>query len=159
MRGRGATPGTDDPVKLKLLGESDFPHQGQIDFVDNAISQSSGTIRGRAVFSNRDGLFTPGMFGRIQVPGSPPYQALLVPDVAIATEQARKFVYALDATDTARQKYVTLGGLREGLRIIKDGLAADDRVIVDGLATMRPGTKVKPQETPPTAPGRVSKAQ
>ncbi len=158
-RGRGATPGTDDPVKLKLLGESDFPHQGQIDFVDNAISQSSGTIRGRAVFSNRDGLFTPGMFGRIQVPGSPPYQALLVPDVAIATEQARKFVYALDATDTARQKYVTLGGLREGLRIIKDGLAADDRVIVDGLATMRPGTKVKPQETPPTAPGRVSKAQ
>jgi multidrug efflux system membrane fusion protein len=158
-RSRGATPGTDDPVKLKLLGESDFRHQGQIDFVDNAISQSSGTIRGRAVFPNRDGLFTPGMFGRIQVPGSPPYQALLVPDVAIATEQARKFVYALDATDTARQKYVTLGALREGLRIIKDGLAADDRVIVDGLATMRPGTKVKPQEAPPAAPGRVSKAQ
>ncbi len=158
-RSRGATPGTDDPVKLKLLGESDFRHQGQIDFVDNAISQSSGTIRGRAVFPNRDGLFTPGMFGRIQVPGSPPYQALLVPDVAIATEQARKFVYALDATDTARQKYVTLGALRESLRIIKDGLAADDRVIVDGLATMRPGTKVKPQEAPPAAPGRVSKAQ
>ena len=157
-RGNSAEPEGGDPVKLKLLTEADFRHEGRIDFIDNAISQSSGTIRGRAVFANRDGRFTPGMFGRIQVPGSPPYPALLVPDVAIATEQARKFVYVLDETDTARPRYVTPGALRDGLRIIKDGLSADDRVIIDGLATMRPGTKVKPQEAPPPTPGRVSEA-
>jgi multidrug efflux system membrane fusion protein len=146
------------PVRLKLIGEADFDHAGKIDFVDNAISQSSGTIRGRAVFENPSALFTPGMFGRIQVPGSPPYQALLIPDVAIGTEQARKFVYVVDAEDTARQKYVTLGQIDSGLRVIKDGLAAEDRVIVSGLTTVRPGSKVKPQEaTPPPTP--VSKAE
>jgi RND family efflux transporter MFP subunit len=151
-----ATLGT--PVRLKLIGEADFNHAGQIDFIDNAISQSSGTIRGRAVFRNNSILFTPGMFGRIQVPGSPPYQALLVPDVAIGTEQARKFVYVVDAEDAARPKHVTLGQVQDGLRVIKDGLAADDRVIVSGLTMVRPGTKVTPQEaTPPRTP--VSKAE
>ncbi len=143
----GQAPGT--PVRLKLIGETGFEHEGRIDFVDNAISQSSGTIRGRAVFRNPSSLFTPGMFGRIQVPGSPPYQALLVADVAIGTEQARKFVYVVDAEDVARPKYVTLGQIQDGLRVIKDGLAADDRVIVSGLTTVRPGTKVTPQEAPP----------
>ena len=78
--------------RLKLIDEQDFTHQGTMDFVDNVIDRSSGTIRGRAQFANPDGVFTPGMFGRIQVPGSAPYEALLVPDAAIGTEQARKFV-------------------------------------------------------------------
>ena len=146
------------PVELKLISETEFAHTGRIDFIDNAISQTPGTIRGRAVFDNPSGLFTPGMFGRIRVPGSQPYQALLIPDVAIGTEQARKFVYVVDAEDTARQKYVTLGQIQEGLRVIKDGLSADDRIIVSGLTTVRPGSKVAPQEAPPPRTP-VSKAE
>ncbi|MBV9559709.1 MAG: efflux RND transporter periplasmic adaptor subunit [Bradyrhizobium sp.] len=147
------------PVKLKLLDENGFEHDGRMDFVDNAISQTSGTIRGRAVFANPSGLFTPGMFGRIQVPGSPPYQALLVPDVAIGTEQTRKFVMVVDGDNTARQNYVTIGPTIGGLRVVKDGLKDDDNVIVDGLMRVRPGVKVKPQEkaAPATAGGPSSK--
>jgi RND family efflux transporter MFP subunit len=138
-------------VKLKLLDEQTFAHDGQMDFIDNAISQTSGTIRGRAVFANPGALFTPGMFGRIQVPGSPPYEALLIPDAAIGTEQTRKFVMVVDGEDVVRQKYVTLGQTVDGLRVIKDGLARDDRVIVDGLMRARPGVKVTPQEKPAPA--------
>src|SRR5262249_36486690 len=135
-----------------------FPHDGRMDFVDNTINQSTGTIRGRAVFSNPTTLFTPGMFGRVQVPGSPPYQALLVPDTAIGTEQTRKFVMVVDQESVARPKYVTLGDpAGGGLRVIKDGLTADDRVIVNGLQRARPGTKVNPQEAPAT-PGPTAKA-
>ncbi len=127
------------PVTLKLIDENDFKHSGKIDFVDNAINQSTGTIRGRAVFDNAEGLFTPGMFGRLRVPGSPPYTALLVPDAAIGSEQVRKYVLVVDDTGTVRQKYVTLGQLDGGLRVIKDGLAASDRVIVNGLMRARRG--------------------
>jgi RND family efflux transporter MFP subunit len=134
------------PVTIKLIDENDFQHQGKIDFVDNVIDRSSGTIRGRAVFDNADGIFTPGMFGRIRVPGSPPYAALLVPDAAIGTEQARKYVLTVDDGGIVRQKYVTLGQLDAGLRVIKDGLAAADRVIVNGLMRARPGAKVTAQE-------------
>jgi RND family efflux transporter MFP subunit len=141
-------------VSLKLLDEKDFDHTGKIDFVDNVINQSSGTIRGRAVFHNPNGVFTPGMFGRIRVPGSPPYPALLIPDDAIASEQARKYVLVVDDTGVVRQKYVTPGQLDDGLRVIKDGLVADDRVIVNGLMHARPGIKVNAREenTPATPP-------
>src|SRR5712671_1307413 len=84
-------------VGLKLLDEQDFRHQGRMDFVDNVIDRSSGTIRGRAVFSNPDDVLTPGMFGRVRVPGSPSYQAVLLPDAAVGTEQVRKFVLVVDA--------------------------------------------------------------
>ena len=94
-----------------------------MDFVDNVIDRSSGTIRGRAVFANPGGLFTPGMFGRIRVPGSPPYTALLIPDAAIGTEQSRKYVLVVDDGGVVRQKYVIPGQLDDGLRVIKEGLA------------------------------------
>jgi RND family efflux transporter MFP subunit len=151
---------TSTPVKLKLLDETTFAHDGHMDFVDNAISQTSGTIRGRAVFANPGGLFTPGMFGRIQVAGSPPYAALLVPDVAVGTDQTRKYVMAVDGENIARQRYVTLGQAVEGLRVIKEGLRDDERVIVDGLMRVRPGAKVTPQEkgAPATAGGPTVKA-
>jgi RND family efflux transporter MFP subunit len=153
---RGQDPATrwsSTPVKLKLLDESTFEHDGRMDFVDNAISQTSGTIRGRAVFPNPNGLFTPGMFGRVQVRGSPPYAALLVPDVAVGTEQTRKFVMVVDGENVARQRYVTLGQSVGGLRVIKEGLKEDDNVIVDGLMRARPGTKVTPQpKGAPTGP-------
>jgi RND family efflux transporter MFP subunit len=134
-------------VALKLLDEKDFIHRGRMDFVDNVIDKSSGTIRGRAVFSNQDGVFTPGMFARIQVPGSPEYQALLVPDAAVGTEQVRKFVLAVGDDNKAVAKYVTLGPVIEGnQRVIKDGLKPADRVVVNGLMRVRPGQEVKPQE-------------
>ncbi len=132
-------------VLLRLIDEADFTHEGTVDFVDNAIDRSSGTIRGRAQIPNPKGLFTPGMFARVRVPGSVPYEALLVPDVAIASEQVRKYVLVVGDDNTAKQKYVTLGQLAGNLRIIKDGLSADDKVIVNGLARIRPNTKVTPQ--------------
>jgi RND family efflux transporter MFP subunit len=142
-------------VDLKLIDEPDFRNQGRMDFVDNVIDQSSGTIRGRAVFSNPDGVFTPGMFGRVRVPGSPSYMALLVPDAAIGTEQARKYVLTVDADNVVRMKYVTLGQVFDDLRTIKSGLNEDDRIIVNGLLRARPNQKVNPQEqgAEPKPPG------
>jgi RND family efflux transporter MFP subunit len=140
-------------VKVKLLDEENFAHEGHMDFIDNQISQTSGTIRGRAVFDNPNGLLTPGMFGRIQLPGSQPYEALLVPDVAVGTEQTRKYLMVVDGENVARQKYVTLGQTVDGLRVIKTGLERDDRVIVDGLMRARNGTKVTPQERGAPSPG------
>jgi RND family efflux transporter MFP subunit len=143
------------PVTLELIDENDFVHTGKIDFIDNVINQSSGTIRGRASFDNPDGLFTPGMFGRVRVPGSPPYSALLIPDAAIGSEQARKYVLVVDDGGVVRQKYVTPGQLDHGLRVVKDGLVASDRVIVNGLMHARPGIKVNAQvqDAPAALPG------
>jgi multidrug efflux system membrane fusion protein len=143
------------PVSLKLIDEDDFVHTGKIDFVDNVIDRSSGTIRGRAVFANPGGIFTPGMFGRIRVPGSPPYAALLIPDAAIGSEQVRKYVLVVDDGGVVRQKYITPGQLDGGLRVIKDGLAATDRVIVNGLMHARPGIKVNAEQAAdPSAPAK-----
>jgi RND family efflux transporter MFP subunit len=143
-------------VLLRLIDEPDFAHEGTIDFVDNVIDRASGTIRGRAQIPNPKGLFTPGMFARVRVPASLAYEALLVPDVAIASEQVRKYVMAIDADNTAKPKYVTLGQLVGNLRVIKDGLSANDSIVVNGLARIRPNIKVTPQEQgaqpPPPAP-------
>ena len=142
-------------VAIKLIDESDFDHEGRMDFVDNVIERATGTIRGRAVFANPTEVFTPGMFARVRVPGSPPYEGLLVPDIAVGTEQARRYVVVVDDQDTARIKYVTLGQLTsDGLRVIKEGLGSDDRVVVTGLMQARPGTKVHAEEqgTKPAAP-------
>jgi RND family efflux transporter MFP subunit len=133
-------------VSLRLIDEPDYQHQGRIDFVDNVIDRASGTIRGRAVLANPNGVFTPGMFARVRVPASPPYSALLLPDAAIGTEQARKYVLVVDGDNMVRQKYVTLGQLSDNLRVIKDGVTSDDRVVVNGLMRARAGQKVAPQE-------------
>ncbi len=139
-------------VSLKLIDENDFVHAGQMDFVDNVIDRSTGTIRGRAAFANPDGVFTPGMFARVRVPASPPYEALLVPDVAIGSEQVRKFVLVVGPDNKAQMKYVTLGQLVDNLRVIKEGLAPADRVIINGMARVRPGQPVNAQ-APGAAPG------
>jgi len=134
------------PAQLKLIDEKDFVHEGRIDFVDNVIDRASGTIRGRAEFPNPDGKLTPGMFGRIRISTSPPAEALLVPDTAIGTEQVRKFVFAVGNNDVATPKYVTLGPVVDGLRVIRTGLSPDDTIIVNGLMRVRPGAKVTPQQ-------------
>ena len=128
-----------------------------MDFVDNVIERASGTIRGRALLANPNGVFTPGMFGRVRVPGSPPYEALLVPDAAIGSEQVRKFVLVVDDENTARIKYVTLGQLgRRSARHQGRASRPDDRVIVNGLMRARPGAKVTPQEQGAAASRRRS---
>lgn len=148
--------GTSIPVKLALIDEKGFTHEGKLDFVDNQISEDTGTIRGRATFANPDAVFTPGMFGRIEVPSSAPHQALLVPDVAIGTEQTRKFVYVLqpgDQPQAPQMKYVTLGRAHDGQRVINSGLDKDDLVVVNGLMRIRPGAQVVGKlEAPPATP-------
>jgi RND family efflux transporter MFP subunit len=154
-------PGTTTPVELRLLDEPVFKHKGKMDFVDNVIDRASGTIRGRAVIPNPAGLFTPGMFARVRVPGSAPFEALLVPDSAIGTEQIRKFVYVVDGENTVQQKYVTLGALDNGLRVVLKGIEPSDRIIVNGLMRARPGIKVTPTaegERPPGAPAGTPSA-
>jgi RND family efflux transporter MFP subunit len=141
-------------VELRLLDETDFKHKGKMNFVDNVIDRASGTIRGRAEILNPSGLFTPGMFARVRVPASAPFDALLLPDSAIGTEQVRKFVYVVDGENTVQQRYVTLGQLDGGQRVILNGINANDRVIVNGLMRARPGIKVTPLaegERPPGA--------
>lgn len=133
-------------VQLKLIDEADYTHKGTMNFVDNVIERSSGTIRARADFPNPDGKLTPGMFGRIQLAARAPAEALLVPDTAIGTEQVRKYVMAVDKENVARPKYVKLGALVDDMRVITEGLSPDDRVIIKGLMRVRPGSKVTPQE-------------
>jgi RND family efflux transporter MFP subunit len=146
----GGDRGTGLPVKLKLIDEPNFSHSGKTDFVDNAVDRASGTIRGRAEFANPDGTLTPGMFGRIQVPTGPASEAMLLPEVAVGTEQVRKFVLVVDDENVARPKFVTLGPIVEGLRVISAGLDPNDRVIVNGLMRARAGVKVAPQEVAET---------
>jgi RND family efflux transporter MFP subunit len=144
--GSGVTGGSRTAIRLKLIDEQDFSHIGRIDFVDNAIDRSTGTMRGRAQFANSDGLFTPGLFARVEVPASSPYDAVMIPDAAIGTEQVRKFVYVVDKDNIARQRFVTLGQAVDDLRVIKHGLSFEDSVIVNGLMRARPGQKVTPEE-------------
>ncbi len=132
------------PVKLKLLDEPEFVHDGRLEFIDNAFSRSSGTIRGRAEFANPKGLFAPGMFARLRLAVAAPVEALLVPDAAIGTEQVRKLVLVVDGENVARPKYVTLGAVVDGLRVVKEGLGPKDRVVINGLMRARPGAKVAP---------------
>ncbi len=148
-----ASRGAGVQVALKLIDEHEFAHQGHMDFVDNVIDRSTGTIRGRAVFANPNNIFTPGMFARLRVPGSPAYEALLVPAAAIGTEQAKKFVLTVNGDNTVVPKYVTLGQTTaDGLQVIKGGVSSDDRIIVNGLMRARPGQKVTPQAEGKGAP-------
>ncbi len=134
-----------DPVELKLIDDKGFLHKGKLDFLNNMIDPQTGTIRGRAVFDNKQGLFRPGMFARIRLEASDPYEALVVPDDAIGTEQVKKFVFVVGPDNKVAQKFVTLGQLVDGMRVIREGLTPDDKVVVNGLMRVRPGVTVAPQ--------------
>jgi RND family efflux transporter MFP subunit len=130
------------PVRMALANDTAYPHRGHIDFVDNRLDPRTGTIRGRAVFSNAERLFTPGLFARIQVEGSEPYTATLIRDGAVGTDQDRKFVLVLKDDGTVDYRPVRLGRLAEGLRVVEDGLKPGEKIVVNGLQRARPGTKV-----------------
>ena len=132
-------------VFAHLVDENDWPHPGRMSFVDNQVDRGAGTIRARAVFPNPGFFITPGQFARIRVPGSEPYKAILIPDSALVTDQSRKQVLVVRDDGTVEARVVRPGPSHEGLRIVRKGLAAGDRIIIDGLMRARPGAKVTPQ--------------
>jgi multidrug efflux system membrane fusion protein len=136
---------TPNPVQVILSGETKSSHEGAMDFVDNRLDIATGTLRGRAIVPNTDLSILPGQFARIRVVGSAPYQALLLPDTAITNDQSRKVVFVVNKDDTVEMRPVTLGPLDGGLRVVRDGLKSDDRVVVDGLQRARVGAKVTVQ--------------
>jgi membrane fusion protein, multidrug efflux system len=142
-----------NPIEVSLTGETKPSHQGKVDFLDNQLDVSTGTLRGRAVVPNKDMSILPGQFGRVRLIASAPYEALLVPDNAIATDQGRKIVLVVKDDDTVEAKPVILGPLDEGLRVVREGLKPEDRVVVDGLQRARVGAKVTPHEAKPASSG------
>ena len=143
---------TPNPVEITLVGETKPSHKGKMDFLDNRLDVGTGTLRGRAIVDNQDQSILPGQFARVRVIASGEYEATLVPDAAIATDQSRKIVMVVKADDTVEARPVTLGPLDQGLRVIREGLKADDRVIIDGLQRARIGAKVTPKAPAPAAP-------
>ena len=133
-------------VQARLLDEQGWPHEGNMDFVANEIDPAAGTITGRAIFKNDDDLLTPGLFARLRLIGSGEYEALLVPDEAILADQSAKIVMTVGEDGVVAAKRVTPGPLYRGLRVIRSGLSADDRIVVKGVQRARPGGKVTPQE-------------
>ena len=133
------------PVFLALANEQGFPHQGTLNFADNQVKPSTGTIRVRADFSNADRRLTPGLFARLRVPLSTPHPALLVPDRAIATDQGQKVLFLVNDDDRVVARPVKPGAIHDGLRAIESGLKPSERVIVEGLLSARPGLVVSPK--------------
>jgi multidrug efflux system membrane fusion protein len=144
---RGSSRDTPNPVRVQLADENDWPHQGVMNFVDNEISAHSGTIRGRAIFENKDHFLTPGTFGRLRLYGGP-IDALLIPDAAVVSDQAHKVVLTVGEDNKVVGKPVSLGGMARGLRVVASGLSPADRVVVSGLANpfVRPGATVEARE-------------
>ena len=135
-------------VELALGDEVGFPHKGRIDFADNRMDPTTGTLRMRAVVDNKTGLFSAGMFARVRIPGSAKATALLLPDDAIGTDQAAKFVYAVADDGTSARKVVTLGPVIDGLRVVRTGIAATDWIVTKGIQRVRPGQKVNAKREP-----------
>jgi RND family efflux transporter MFP subunit len=146
---------TPNPVQVTLSGETKPSREGKMDFLDNRLDLSTGTLRSRALIPNKDLSILPGQFGRVRLIGSAPYEALLLPDTAIATDQSRKIVFVVKDDNTVEAKPVVLGPLDEGLRVIREGLKAEDRVIVDGLQRARVGAKVSPHPAAAPAGGKT----
>jgi RND family efflux transporter MFP subunit len=134
------------PVYLELQDESGFPHAGTIDFSDNAFDSTTGTRLLRASFPNANGFLIPGSFVRVRLASSPKYDALLVADRAIGSDQDQNFVYVIDSKNIAQLRHVTIGELAAGLRVVKSGLQPDDVVIINGILKVRPNSPVKPEQ-------------
>lgn len=142
---KGERSGSRNPVRVGLANESGYPHEGTVDFTDNQVDAATGTIRARAVLHNPDRMFTPGLFARVQLEGSAEFQALLIDDKAVLTDQDRKYVYVLDEHNKAVRKDVVLGRTIDGLRVVQSGLLAQDKVVVHGVQKVFfPGMPVTP---------------
>lgn len=137
--------------ELELANETGFPHKGVLDFVDNRVDPGTGTLRVRGILPNPgpDRILQPGYFARLRVPGSAKYPALMIPDQAVGTDQGQKFVYVVNDQDAIEYRTIKLGPLIEGLRVVREGLQPKDWVVVNGLMSVRPGAKVKPDRAAP----------
>ena len=144
-------------VGIGLPDETGFPHKATLDFLENRLDEGTGTLRARAILPNKDRFFSPGMFARVRLQGSPEYEALLLPDEAIGTDQANRFVYVVGDDDVPIRRTVDLGPIDDGLRVVRKGLKPDDWVVLRGQQRVRPGQKIVPRRTPLTvsnaAPG------
>ncbi|NQD94049.1 efflux RND transporter periplasmic adaptor subunit [Pseudomonas sp. CrR25] len=136
------------PVYLGLSNEDGHPHQGQLDFLDNQVNPRTGTIRGRAVFDNAEGLYTPGLYARLKLVGSKTYPAALIKDDAVGTDLGKKFVLVLDKDNTVQYRAIELGPKLEGLRIVRSGVSKGEQIVVNGLQRAMPGAQVDPQSVP-----------
>jgi RND family efflux transporter MFP subunit len=148
MARNGERPSSRDaanPVRVGLANEEGFPHTGQVDFVDNQLNPQTGTIRARAVLDNKDGMYTPGMFARVQLLGSSEYAAILIDDRAVNTDQNQKYVFLLGANNQVEYRRIKLGRVIDGLRIVREGLKAGDIIVVNGAQRVHPGITVTPQ--------------
>jgi RND family efflux transporter MFP subunit len=145
---RGVASGAADlgaAVEVALPDERGFPHKAKVDFLDNRLDQGTGTLRARAVMSNKGGLFSPGLFARVRVTGTAPYTAVLIPDEAIGTDQTNKYVLTVGEDGTVARKGIVPGPLFNGLRVVREGMTGDEWVITKGLQRARPGQKVAPK--------------
>lgn len=133
------------PVFVRLMDESDFTWEGQMSFVDNELSQQTATIRAQAIFDNPSGFLTPGVFGRLKLKGSEEYDAILIPDSAVVSDQHRKMVLIVGKDGVVEGRPVELGPMHDGLRVVQGGLASDEVIVVTGVQRARPGGKVIPK--------------
>ena len=138
--------GLANKVEIALGDETEFARQGTLDFVDNVLNRSSGTIHARATVPNPDGFLTPGVFARVRLIVGAPEQVFLVPDTAVLPDQSEHIVMTVAPDSTVVPKQVAIGDLRGSLRVIRSGLAPNDRVIIDGIPHALPGAKVAPRD-------------
>lgn len=161
---RGSSRNTPNPIQIQLADETDYRWTGRMEFLDNAVDPNSGTIRAHAVVQNPTRFLTPGMFGRARLLGSGTYRAMLIPDEAVVTDQTRRLVYVVGKDNKATPRPVEVGAMVEGLRIVRDGLAPTDLVVITGIGRIQPGAPVQPvkgaikadptRQAAPTAPTR-----
>jgi RND family efflux transporter MFP subunit len=141
---RGSSRDVKNPVYLALADERPaFPHQGHMDFVDNRMDPNTGTMRGRAILRNPEFILTPGLFARVRLPGSGAYDAVLIPDAAVVSDQSERFVYVVEADGAIRRQVVEMGPVVQGLRVVRKGLSGAEKIVVRGLQRVRPGLKAK----------------
>jgi multidrug efflux system membrane fusion protein len=133
----------DIPAEMQLADETGFPHKGHMDFVDNRVDPNTGTLRARGVFPNPDHSLSPGFFARLRIPGSGKYPALLIPDRALGSDQAQKFVYVVNSEKKVEFRPVKIGPMIDGLRVVKEGLKPGQQIIAEGLLRVRPGIVVE----------------
>lgn len=147
------------PIRMALAGEEGYPREGHLDFMDNRLDPSTGTIRGRAIFRNPTGDLTPGLFVRLLLPGGNAYQGLLIQDRAVGTDLDKRFVFVVNAERSIEYRAVTLGPIVDGLRVVRTGLKAGEQIVVSGLQRVRPGVTIEPVVVamqPPIAPGQTA---
>jgi multidrug efflux system membrane fusion protein len=151
--GRDGAGAVSSPVFMGLVGEQGYPHRGRLDFIDNRVDARSSTIHVRAVFDNKDGRFTPGLFARIKLVANDSYDAILIDERAVGNDLGKKYVLVLKPDSTVDYRPVILGTRIDGLRVVEEGLQASDIVVVNGLQHAGPGAKVLATRVAMTADG------